>query len=396
MNKVRNLFAEFRERRQEIEMSIGQVKQELSKFDAVLLYGAGSSGIAFLDFLRRQGIEPAFFIDSNTEKIGKSCEGLRILGPEEVVGTVGDNSLVIVCINTDGIRYCKSFDEALRIGGHHGVYDKLHGLGCKNVVDYTWFRHCFCLFKGEKYNAPSCSDIDLMMEHEDEAAEVYDRLTDAESREIFEKIIRFRLLDDTIRIPTNSQDMQYFESEYYVPRSDAAFVDCGAFNGISLKTFLQVNGADFDAYYGIEPDIRNYEKLEAYVTGLPEAQREKIHLTSKAVWEDNGGIKLYALHGPGSFAADIGTQPAATTTIDELLRGEKATFIKMNIEGSEKQALKGAEKTIKQYKPALAIAGYHRTDDLWRIPLMIKEYRDDYRLYLRSYMNHLSFVYYAM
>ena len=105
---------------------------------------------------------------------------------------------------------------------------------------------------------------------------------------------------------------------------------------------------------------------------------------------------MYALHGPGSFVADIGLEVVDTITIDKMLNGERATYIKMNIEGSEKEALLGAENTIKKYKPRLAIAGYHRTNDLWEIPLKMKEYRKDYEIYLRSYMNHISFVYYGV
>lgn len=82
--------------------------------------------------------------------------------------------------------------------------------------------------------------------------------------------------------------------------------------------------------------------------------------------------------------------------IDNLLNEDGATYIKMNIEGSELQALKGAEETIKSYQPKLAIAGYHKTWDLWKVPLLIYEMNNKYRFYLRSYMNNLSLIYYAM
>ena len=68
----------------------------------------------------------------------------------------------------------------------------------------------------------------------------------------------------------------------------------------------------------------------------------------------------------------------------------------MNIEGSELKALKGAENTVKEFKPMLAVAGYHKTWDLWEVPIIIKAFREDYKINLRSYMNHLSFVYYCV
>lgn len=397
MNVINEIFAEYRRKKPQLEVSVADMKQEIQRFlDKILIYGAGSSGIAFLYDLRKVGIAPLYFVDSDSAKVGKTCEGLTVIAPDEILAKAGEESLVIVCINTDGKRYCKSFAEALRAGGHHAVYEKLKNCGCKNIIDYTYFRRCHALFTQEKYNAPSCSDVYLMEKHEEEIAQVYDLMADELSREVFEKIVRFRLLDDSIEVPTMTQEKQYFEYGFYEKRSDEVFIDCGAFNGISLKTFLRENENTFEGYYGLEPDKANYEKLEEYADTLPKNMKKKLHIVPKAVWKDDRGLQLYALHGPGSFAADIGNEQVETVTIDELLQGEKATYIKMNIEGSEKEALQGAEKTIREYKPRLAIAGYHRTDDFWKIPLMMKRYREDYKIYLRSYMNHISFVYYGV
>jgi FkbM family methyltransferase len=397
VNVVRDIFEEYENHKDVLETSIEEVKRELGEFvHHILLYGAGSAGIAFLYFLRRFQIEPLFFVDSNEEKIGRQCEGLEIISPADVTKRAGDDALIIVCINTDGKRYCKSFDEALRKGGHHGVYEKLKSCGCRNIIDYTYFRRCHELFRGEQYNAPSCSDVFLMEHHQEDIAEVYDWLADDLSREVYEKILRFRLLDDSLEVPTMAQDKQYFEYGFYEKRPDEVFVDCGAFNGISLRTFLKENDNRFDGYYGLEPDPANYRMLQQYVEELPPEQKSKVSITQKAAWMDGGGTRLYALKGPGSFVADIGGEEIETTTIDQLLNGKRATYIKMNIEGSEKQALEGAQACIRTYKPRLAIAGYHRTEDFWRIPQIIRGYREDYRMYLRSYMNHISFVYYSI
>lgn len=396
MDTVHEIFAAFKRQRREIEVSLADMQKEVARFSGrIFLYGAGSSGVAFLYFLRRVGMEPLAFIDGDPKKQGQRCEGLEIVAPEEAAAKAEGEFLVIVCINTDGKRYCKSFAEALRVGGHHGVYQKLHDAGCPNVVDYTFFRHCFALFTEEKYNAPSCSDVDLMLRYEEEIAQVYALLSDDLSREILEKILRFRLLDDTLTVPTMKQEDQYFEPEFYEPREDAAFIDCGAFNGISAETFFRRNGEAFSGYYGMEPDPANFRQLQEYVKTLAPAVQEKMHLYEKAAWQAEEMVPLYALGGPGSFfAPGIGKTMVEGLPIDRL-PAEKVTFIKMNIEGSEKEALAGAERTICRDKPQLAIAGYHRTSDLWEIPLLICRFRGDYRLSLRSYMNHISFVYYG-
>lgn len=397
MNIIQNIFTEFDNRREELEISVEKMQQEIAIYkDKILLYGAGSAGIAFLYFLRRIGMEPKLFLDADKSKEGKECEGVKIVTPDRAVEVVGDDALVIVCINTDGKRYCKSFEEALRIGGHHAVYDRLRAAGCKNIIDYTFFRRCHGFFKKEKYNAPSCSDVELMLEHKNEIAVVYEWLADERSRDVFEKILRFRLLDDTLEIPTMTQEKQYFEYGFYERRTDEVFIDCGAFNGISLKTFLAENNNQFEKYYGMEPDSVNWDKLMKYRDQLPKEIQKKIHCIRKAAWENDEGIRFYSLHGPGSFAADIGQENVETISIDAMLNGQRASYIKMNIEGSEKQALKGAEDTVRKYKPRLAVAGYHRTEDFWKIPLMMRAYREDYKIYLRSYMNHISFVYYGV
>ena len=380
---IKSIFSKFKKMRPEIELTANEMIEHLRPYD-ILLYGAGSSGIAFLYDLVKIGRRPLFFIDSNPSKIGKKCESIEIISPDDIQRKVHSNFLVIVCINTDGKRYCKSFDEALRIGGHHAVYQKLHEVGCENVIDYTFFRRCFSIFTHEKHNAPSVSDVDLMLEHEDNILNAYEYLDDELSRDTFKKIIEFRLLDDNIEVPTLPQDTQYFEKELYYPREDAVFVDCGAYNGISAKTFLSIQKNKFEHYYGMEPDYNNYLKLQEYINSLPSTYKEKMTISNNAVWNKKQNLKLYALDGPGSFIAqDIGKTIVQAITIDELLHASKATFIKMNIEGSEKQALEGAKNTIECYKPNLAIAGYHRPEDLWSSPIMIKDFRRDYIIKLR-------------
>lgn len=397
MKSVQELFYEFDQKQKNIEISIKKMKSDLGRFTGgIVLYGAGSAGIAFLYVLRDIGIEPKYFADGSDVKWGSFVEGLEVIAPQDIIRRAGDNTLVIVTINTDGKRYCKSFDEALRTGEHTGVHQKLREFGCRHLIDYTFFRRCHALFDGDRYNLPSCSDVYQMSSHRGDIEKVYQMLADDLSREVFLKILEFRMLDDSLAIPTMTQEKQYFEDDFLKKRPDEVFVDCGAFNGISLQTFLGENDNTFQGYYGFEPDGSNFKRLEDYVAGMPEDIRKKINLIKAGVYSHDRGVNLYSLNGPGSFVADIGKERISTVTIDETLGGVRATYIKMNIEGSEIEALKGAEQTICRYKPRLAVAGYHKTWDFWEIPLIIKQYRDDYKLYLRSYMNHISFVYYAI
>ena len=61
------------------------------------------------------------------------------------------------------------------------------------------------------------------------------------------------------------------------------------------------------------------------------------------------------------------------------------TFIKMDIEGAEIDALRGAAEIVRQDKPVLALCVYHLQSDIWKIPLLMRELFHDYRFYLRCY-----------
>jgi hypothetical protein len=72
-------------------------------------------------------------------------------------------------------------------------------------------------------------------------------------------------------------------------------------------------------------------------------------------------------------------------TLDELLYDYTPTYIKMDIEGGELEALKGARNIIKSAMPILAICVYHKQSDFWEIPLLIRSITEGYRFFLRAY-----------
>ena len=394
--EIDEIFNAFYNSKCTLDWSVEMMKKDISQYiDKIVLYGAGSAGIAFLHYLNDVGIFPVYFSDGDCEKHGKRCENLMIISPEEIVDKLGKDALVIVTINTDGNNYCRDFKATLLAGGHQGVHKKLQAVGCHNVIDYTYFRRCFSLFKGGKYNLPATSDVYLMEEHEEDIKKVYNMLDDEDSKKVFLGILKFRMLDDSADIPIISEKNMYFEYDLFPRIEEEILVDCGACGGSSLEIFLRKNEGQFTKYYGLEPDLYNYKRLEKYIEGLPEDISNKMVYKNTAAYNTDSQTNFFVLSGPGTFAADIGPDKVSTTRIDSLLAGEKATYIKMNIEGAEVPALEGAEHTIRTYKPRLAIMGYHKTSDLWEVPLLIKTYFKEYKIHLRSYMKNVAFCYFA-
>ncbi|MCC5830821.1 MAG: FkbM family methyltransferase [Phycisphaeraceae bacterium] len=73
----------------------------------------------------------------------------------------------------------------------------------------------------------------------------------------------------------------------------------------------------------------------------------------------------------------------ATVTVEQTAYGMSPNFIKMDIEGAERQAILGSRQTIVDHGPVMAVCLYHRSADLWELPLLLHELRSDYRFHLR-------------
>ena len=392
MRDVISLFEEYYEKKDLIEISIDKMKEELEPYiNKIVLYGAGSAGIAFYNYLKDAGIEVKCFADGDSEKWGKKCEGIEIINYRDIVYRVGKDALVIVTINTDGVNYCKSFKEELKKGGHQEVHNQLHDAGCENVVDYAYFRKVKQLYEGDRYNLFGCSDVLLMQRKISLIEEAYSYLEDDTSREIFVKLLRYRLLNENVNIPCLSEQNRYFEYLFWEHNNKESFVDCGAFNGNSLQQLIKTCGS-FNYYYGYEVDEDNYKELLAYIDTLDEKYKTKCTVFNSAVWDLNGTTTCYKLSGPGSFAHPLGESIVRTITIDDSVQRD-VSYIKMNIEGSEIRAIRGAKNTIMATHPHMMLAGYHKTKDMWEIPLLVKSYVPEYKINLRTYMGTIDFYY---
>jgi FkbM family methyltransferase len=119
----------------------------------------------------------------------------------------------------------------------------------------------------------------------------------------------------------------------------------------------------------------------------------RVRLIERAVWSSTGKMLSFVGNGPSTrlVAAGPGTRTVMTDTIDELTHREsvdKIDFIKMDIEGAELDALKGAEQTIRRHKPKLAISLYHRLEHFWQIPQFIDQLGLGYTFHIEHFTIH--------
>lgn len=174
---------------------------------------------------------------------------------------------------------------------------------------------------------------------------------------------------------------QYFDSEILKFGENEVFVDCGASVGYISEEFIRLVHNKYKKIYLFEADpyisnesrkiLENYHDIEYCPVGLGE-KNEILHF-------HKGTMATY-----GTIAND-GEQEVQVVRMDDYLIGVCPTMITMDIEGSEMEALKGAEKIIKRYRPKMGISVYHKYDDLYRIPLWLESLKLNYKFYLRHY-----------
>lgn len=354
-------------------------EREASSFDAaaapfendLVLFGAGGLGRKTLKGLRQVGVEPIAFADNNSALWHQTVEGVNVLPPAEAARQHGSRAAFVVTIWRAG-------------GGHRfdRTQTQLKGLGCQKVVPaglLFWkypktFLDYYCL--GLPHQVAAERDL---------IRRTFSWFQDEVSRREYVTQVRWRLWLDSQQLASPDQQEQYFPEDIFQLQPKEVFVDCGAFDGDSLAAFLRRQQQDFRQIVALEPDPVNYLKMTARVGQYPAATRERIRMEQVGVSDFNGTLRFDADGSLSSAANADGAFSITCNTLDSLLRSTVPTYIKMDIEGAEPEALRGATGTIRANSPVLAVSSYHRPNHLWRIPEFIKSLNEGYQLYLRPH-----------
>jgi len=175
----------------------------------------------------------------------------------------------------------------------------------------------------------------------------------------------------------------YFGEQYFdLPElhlQNEYFVDAGAFDGGTSRYFLDHFRGGYT--YTFEANTGQFDTIKELLSGY------RAELFPYGVYDKDGTVR-FMVDGenvPGSKVSESFGELMEVRRLDTVLGDRKVTYIKMDIEGSELAALRGAERIIREQRPKLAICVYHKPEDMWEIPGLILRYHPDYKLYLRHY-----------
>lgn len=246
------------------------------------------------------------------------------------------------------------------------------------------------LFSFIRYSGNSVFEIDFWQgfredfeKNRDKYDRIYDLLSDAVSKNQFFNLINFRLSHNLRYMKgfVHREKEQYFE-DFFSLEPGEVFADVGGFDGFTTAEFIKRCPA-YGKVYFFEPDDANTNKAKSLLNGHQHIEYMKYGLSNKRE-------KLYfESSGPQSKISDSGTNQIEVVRLSEVV-SDKITFLKMDIEGLEYEALEGSRELIEKYHPKLAIAVYHKANDFWKIPELILSIRSDYKLYIRHYTEGIS------
>lgn len=339
--------------------------------NSIILFGAGQLGRKALGGLLKLGIKPLAFADNNPQLWGELIEGIPVLSPQSAADKFGKVATFAITIWRAG--------SSQRIGQ---TKQQLLDLGCEKVISITYL-----FWKYPELFLPHyCLDLpNKVLEQSDQVRQAFKLWADKESANEYIAQLRWRLLLDFDGLPHPVNHEQYFPQDLLKASLDEVFIDCGAYDGDTIAALISQQGYDFKHLIALEPDPTNISKLENYKSSLGIELQERIRIVPLAASNNNGKVKFAATGNAASVISELGSLEIDCAKLDDILTNSSPTFIKMDIEGAEIDALNGAASMIRTHLPILAICAYHQQDHLWRVPLLINSISSEYRFFLRPH-----------
>ncbi len=330
----------------------------------IVLYGMGNGADKILAVMDRYGITCADFFASDGFVRGHSFHGKRVLSYSEVCEKYEDMLIVISFASSLPDVLSRFYDMAER---YETVAPDVPVAGDT-------------LFTAQYFT-----------EHRAQFEAVYDLLADEESRTVYQNIIEYKISGKLSYLQNAVSDKNSVMQNIVHPENMTSYLDLGAYNGDTVRELLAVAPALRDVY-AMEPDPRNFRKLSAYAE---EETRARVQVYPYAAW-DKYETLAFSIQGSrnstvaqnitsGIQISQAKERTAEAASPDTILGDRTIDYIKYDVEGAEARALRGSASLIRRCHPKLLLSLYHRTEDLFALPLLLHEIEPAYRLYLRRF-----------
>jgi FkbM family methyltransferase len=327
----------------------------------IALFGCGNAIKYAFGFLRLHGLQASMLLDNDPVKIGSSVEGLTVTGVDEFFRRASGYLVLIVPQDLSVIdRMRRQLDGVLPGENVHSF-------------DFIDFMIYHSIQTEASFRAFAVKNVEGL-------SWLYESLNDDRSRKTLVGFMTGRLTGDYRAYAEIFAPDNYFVSGIVILTDEEVFVDCGAFDGDTVKELIK-RKPRFKKIIAFEADGANCSRLNSYIA---ENKLANIVVHHNAVWNEKATITFDPSEDMLSRVGGGGGTRVEAVRLDDVL-DEKVTQIKMDIEGAEYEALQGAAAVIRRDTPRLTISVYHKYQDVVRIPQLIRSISPGYEFYLRHH-----------
>ena len=313
----------------------------------LVLYGTGDGADKILAAFNHYGIQAAGIFVSDEFYRGQTFQGFTVQRLADLEARGGDFLIVVAF----GSRLPALWDRVMHMAARHPLVIPDVPVYGEDLFTSAYARR-----------------------HYDQLQLAYSLLADEESRRVFTEVLQYKLDGEVSHLIATVSDRQEDLATLLRLSEEEHYLDLGAYRGDTIEEFLTLTQGRYASITALEPDPRSFKKLHAYAHAMPHTT-----LLACGVAEEPKTLPMQVGRGRGTAAG--GTVSVPFTSVDALQK--PFTYIKMDVEGMEAAALLGAATTIRRYHPKLSIACYHRSEDLFRLPLLLHRLNPAYRIYLR-------------
>jgi len=315
------------------------------------LYGAGFVGKWSVGYLEQCGMTVLGFIDSDQSKWGKTIVEKTVFSPSDPLVI---NSSAILITSRHAVPAIKK--------------NLAHLSACLMSIDAFVVHHV---------GREKIKKVESLFSH------------DRRSLETFRAVLVSMLTGTTQELAPYASNHPFFDRFGFFNRDGEIFVDAGAYVGDSLERFIwSVNGV-FRHIHAFEPGGAQFAALKKRVRRLREEwalDPDSISMINKALSSESQVVRVHnashltqtsiesiELDSDNSLSSEI-----QTVSLDTYLDGQKYSFLKVDVEGSEADLLVGARDSIIEHRPRIALSVYHFPTDIFELPLQVQQINKDY------------------
>lgn len=337
--------------------SVWQLLQSAAK--PVVLYGMGNGADKILDWCEANGVQVQGVFASDEFVRGQQFRGFTVERYDAVKARLGNDLLIVIAFASERpevlMRFAELDAEQQVIAPHLPLFDE------RETISFAW-----------------------LAKYASELRYVYDNLADDWSRKVFADVLNYKLSGKLHYLFSCATKREEDLRALIKPRTDESYLDLGAYTGDTLEEWGRLTDWRWQQVLAVEPDRRNCRKLRLLAERLAQ-QGLPVEVYESGIWSEVGELSFSDSGGRQSTFVGAAKKTVAVTTIDEVAAGRPISYIKMDVEGAEAQAIAGGRGTIARYKPKIFMAAYHYDADIFRLPVLLWNLVPNYKIYLRKH-----------